>query len=74
MDFGSPGRPLVALHGHMSKVLSYAEFAARLAPEWRVIAGNAGARANHSSVADWATLTANDDESPILALRVMRRP
>ncbi|MET8944554.1 alpha/beta hydrolase [Streptomyces sp. NPDC004542] len=38
VDFGGPGRPLLALHGHMSEGMSYAGLAARLAPDWRVIA------------------------------------
>ncbi|MEU9831630.1 alpha/beta fold hydrolase [Streptosporangium sp. NPDC048047] len=38
VDFGGPGRPLIALHGHMSEGASFAEVAAALAPEWRVIA------------------------------------
>ncbi|MGW2343626.1 alpha/beta fold hydrolase [Streptomyces sp. NPDC001661] len=38
LDFGGPGRPLIALHGHMSEGASYADLADRLAPEWRVIA------------------------------------
>ncbi|MFD7711776.1 alpha/beta fold hydrolase [Streptomyces sp. NPDC059786] len=38
VDFAGPGRPLIALHGHMSEGMSYADLAARLAPDWRVIA------------------------------------
>ncbi|MFF5207896.1 alpha/beta fold hydrolase [Streptosporangium sp. NPDC000396] len=38
LDFGGTGRPLVALHGHMSEGASFADLAAALAPEWRVIA------------------------------------
>lgn len=38
VDFGGPGRLLLALHGHMSEGMSYAELAAHLAPNWRVIA------------------------------------
>ncbi|GAA3424437.1 hypothetical protein GCM10018953_16200 [Streptosporangium nondiastaticum] len=38
VDFGGPGRPLIALHGHMSEGASFARVAAALAPEWRVIA------------------------------------
>lgn len=33
VDFGGPGRPLLALHGHMSEGMSYAGLAARLAPD-----------------------------------------
>ncbi|MFJ9179275.1 alpha/beta fold hydrolase [Streptomyces sp. NPDC102360] len=38
MDFGGPGRPLIALHGHMSEGASFADLAARLAPAWRFMA------------------------------------
>ncbi|MEV0245699.1 alpha/beta hydrolase [Nocardia sp. NPDC050712] len=38
LDFGGAGRPLLALHGHMSEGASFTELAAALAPEWRVIA------------------------------------
>ncbi|WP_282797859.1 alpha/beta hydrolase [Streptomyces sp. CC224B] len=38
VDFGGPGRPLLALHGHYSEALVFAPLAAALAPEWRVIA------------------------------------
>ncbi|MET7937877.1 alpha/beta hydrolase [Streptomyces sp. NPDC005322] len=38
VDFGGPGRPLIALHGHMSEGMSYADLAGRLAPDWRLIA------------------------------------
>ncbi|NGO70046.1 alpha/beta fold hydrolase [Streptomyces boncukensis] len=38
LDFGGPGRPLLALHGHFGAALTFAPLAARLAPAWRVIA------------------------------------
>ncbi|MET8334083.1 alpha/beta fold hydrolase [Streptosporangium canum] len=38
LDFGGTGRPLVALHGHMSEGAGFAGLAAALAPEWRVVA------------------------------------
>ncbi|WP_327098753.1 alpha/beta hydrolase [Nocardia vinacea] len=37
LDFGGAGRPLLALHGHMSEAASFAELAERLAPGWRLI-------------------------------------
>ncbi|MEV4187798.1 alpha/beta hydrolase, partial [Streptosporangium canum] len=37
LDFGGTGRPLVALHGHMSEGAGFAGLAAALAPEWRVV-------------------------------------
>ncbi|MEU6234094.1 alpha/beta hydrolase [Kitasatospora sp. NPDC047058] len=38
LDFGGTGRPLVALHGHLSEGATFAALAAALGPEWRVIA------------------------------------
>lgn len=38
LDFGGPGRPLLALHGHFGCARNFAPLAAGLAPEWRVIA------------------------------------
>jgi pimeloyl-ACP methyl ester carboxylesterase len=38
IDFGGPGRPLLALHGHMSEGGSFSDLARELAPDWRVIA------------------------------------
>ncbi|MDJ1131702.1 alpha/beta hydrolase [Streptomyces iconiensis] len=38
LDFGGPGRPLLALHGHIQEARSYALLARELSPEWRVIA------------------------------------
>ena len=38
LDFGGAGRPLVALHGHMSDAESFTGLAQRLAPGWRLIA------------------------------------
>ncbi|MFD7630080.1 alpha/beta fold hydrolase [Streptomyces sp. NPDC059851] len=38
LDFGGPGRPLLALHGHLSEGASFMPLAAALGPAWRVIA------------------------------------
>ncbi|MCP3760306.1 alpha/beta fold hydrolase [Streptomyces sp. TBY4] len=38
LDFGGAGRPLLALHGHLSEGASFAALAAALGPQWRVIA------------------------------------
>ncbi|SPE47623.1 Tropinesterase [Streptomyces netropsis] len=38
LDFGGPGRPLLALHGHYNEASAFAPLAAALAPRWRVIA------------------------------------
>ncbi|WP_412077285.1 alpha/beta fold hydrolase [Streptomyces xanthophaeus] len=38
VDFGGPGRPLLALHGGLSEGAHYADLAASLGDAWRVIA------------------------------------
>ncbi|MEV4616816.1 alpha/beta hydrolase [Kitasatospora sp. NPDC049258] len=38
LDFGGPGRPLLALHGHYNEASAFASLAGALAPRWRVIA------------------------------------
>ncbi|MGC4748012.1 alpha/beta fold hydrolase [Micromonospora sp. DT201] len=38
LDFGGPGTPLLALHGHYNEALAWAPLAEALAPQWRVIA------------------------------------
>lgn len=38
LDFGGPGRPLLALHGHYNEASAFAPLAAALAPQWRVLA------------------------------------
>ncbi|MEU8277579.1 alpha/beta fold hydrolase [Microbispora bryophytorum] len=38
LDFGGPGRPLLALHGHLYEGQTWAQLAQGLAPQWRVIA------------------------------------
>ncbi|MFE9918396.1 alpha/beta fold hydrolase [Micromonospora sp. NPDC005553] len=38
LDFGGPGQPLLALHGHYNEASTFAPLADALAPQWRVIA------------------------------------
>ncbi|MEU5305394.1 alpha/beta fold hydrolase [Streptomyces noursei] len=38
LDFGGDGRPLVALHGHISEGVMFTHLAGALGPEWRLIA------------------------------------
>ncbi|GLX37854.1 hypothetical protein Sros01_39270 [Streptomyces roseochromogenus] len=38
LDFGGPGEPLLALHGHYNEASAFAPLAGALAPRWRVIA------------------------------------
>ncbi|KUL68529.1 MULTISPECIES: alpha/beta fold hydrolase [unclassified Streptomyces] len=38
LDFGGPGRPLLALHGHFNEGRTFARLARALFPHWRVVA------------------------------------
>ncbi|MFK4185678.1 alpha/beta fold hydrolase [Streptomyces sparsogenes] len=38
LDFGGTGRPLIALHGHLSEAATFAPLAQALDPSWRLIA------------------------------------
>ncbi|MCF3182590.1 alpha/beta hydrolase [Streptomyces polychromogenes] len=38
LDFGGPGQPLLALHGHYNEASAFAPLATAMAPRWRVIA------------------------------------
>ncbi|MCP2339249.1 alpha/beta fold hydrolase [Actinomadura rupiterrae] len=38
LDFGGPGRPLLALHGHLYEADTWTPLAQALAPQWRIIA------------------------------------
>jgi len=38
LDFGGPGRPLLALHGHLYEGRTWTHLARALAPRWRLIA------------------------------------
>ncbi|MFE5185482.1 alpha/beta fold hydrolase [Streptomyces sp. NPDC056628] len=38
LDFGGPGRPLLALHGHFNEGRTFAGLARALFPHWRVVA------------------------------------
>ncbi|GAB2470576.1 alpha/beta hydrolase [Streptosporangium sandarakinum] len=54
VDFGGPGRPLIALHGHMSEGASFARVAAALAPEWRVVAPDQRGHGESDRAADYS--------------------
>ncbi|MEU6105399.1 alpha/beta fold hydrolase [Streptomyces flaveolus] len=54
VDFGGQGRPLIALHGHMSEAMSYADLALRLAPYWRVVAPDQRGHGASGRAADYS--------------------
>ncbi|MFC7644390.1 alpha/beta fold hydrolase [Streptosporangium lutulentum] len=54
LDFGGTGRPLLALHGHMSEAASFAGLAAELSPEWRLIALDQRGHGHSDRAADYS--------------------
>lgn len=53
LDFGGAGRPLVALHGHLSEGATFAHLARSLGPEWRVIAPDQRGQGESDRTADY---------------------
>ncbi|MEU8837986.1 alpha/beta hydrolase [Streptomyces roseus] len=53
LDFGGPGRPLLALHGGMSEGLAFAALAAALGDAWRVIAPDQRGHGDSDRAADY---------------------
>jgi pimeloyl-ACP methyl ester carboxylesterase len=65
LDFNRPGRPLLALHGHMSEGAGFANLAVGLAPDWRVIAPDQRGHGDSDRAADYSRQGYLDD---VLAL------
>ncbi|MFC5661743.1 alpha/beta fold hydrolase [Kitasatospora misakiensis] len=53
LDFGGAGRPLVALHGHLSEGATFAHLAEALGPEWRLIAPDQRGQGESDRTADY---------------------
>ncbi|RSS80117.1 alpha/beta hydrolase [Streptomyces sp. WAC06614] len=53
LDFGGTGRPLLALHGHLSEGASFAGLAAALGDDWRVIAPDQRGHGDSDRAADY---------------------
>ncbi|WP_030209579.1 alpha/beta fold hydrolase [Streptomyces sp. NRRL S-87] len=53
VDFGGPGRPLVALHGHLSEGATFGGLAAALGTDWRVIAPDQRGQGESERAADY---------------------
>lgn len=53
VDFGGPGRPLLALHGGMSEGLAFAALAEALGDTWRVIAPDQRGHGDSDRAADY---------------------
>jgi pimeloyl-ACP methyl ester carboxylesterase len=77
LDFGGPGRPLLALHGHLDQGAMWSELAAALGPDWRVIApdqrghGQSDRAPDYSRdgyISDAAALLAHLDVRQVVAL------
>lgn len=54
LDFGGTGRPVIALHGHMSEGASFADTAARLSPGLRLIALDQRGHGHSDRAADYS--------------------
>jgi pimeloyl-ACP methyl ester carboxylesterase len=54
LDFGGTGRPLLALHGHMSEAASFADLATELSPQWRLIALDQRGHGHSDRAADYS--------------------
>ncbi|MER7671889.1 alpha/beta hydrolase [Kitasatospora sp. NPDC096128] len=54
LDFGGTGRPLLALHGHLSEGAVWTGLAAELGPDWRVIAPDQRGQGESERAADYS--------------------
>ncbi|MEU5598892.1 alpha/beta hydrolase [Streptomyces sp. NPDC020298] len=54
LDFGGTGRPIVALHGHLSEGASFAHLAQALGPDWRLIAPDQRGHGESDRAADYS--------------------
>jgi pimeloyl-ACP methyl ester carboxylesterase len=54
LDFGGTGRPLVALHGHLSEGATFTHLAQALSPEWRLIAPDQRGQGESGRAADYS--------------------
>ncbi|MFE2146572.1 alpha/beta fold hydrolase [Streptomyces sp. NPDC059456] len=54
LDFGGPGRPLLALHGGMSEAMAFAGLADALGDAWRVIAPDQRGHGDSDRAADYS--------------------
>ncbi|MFF3920601.1 alpha/beta fold hydrolase [Streptomyces sp. NPDC001852] len=54
LDFGGTGRPLIALHGHLSEGATFAPLARALGPTWRLIAPDQRGQGESDRAADYS--------------------
>ncbi|MGX5185504.1 alpha/beta fold hydrolase, partial [Streptomyces avermitilis] len=54
LDFGGTGRPLIALHGHLSEGATFAQLAQALSPDWRLIAPDQRGHGESDRAADYS--------------------
>jgi len=67
LDFGGPGRPLLALHGHFGRATIWAPLATALAPAWRVIALDQRGHGWSTTASDYSRAAYRDDVIALLA-------
>jgi pimeloyl-ACP methyl ester carboxylesterase len=54
LDAGGAGRPVLALHGHLEEGATWADLAAELAPDWRVIAPDQRGHGDSDRASDYS--------------------
>ncbi|MEU8435621.1 alpha/beta hydrolase [Streptomyces sp. NPDC029216] len=67
LDFGGPGRPLLALHGHFNEGRTFTALARALAPDWRVVAPDQRGHGFSDRAADFSREGYVDDAAALLA-------
>ncbi|GHB54988.1 hypothetical protein GCM10010347_26090 [Streptomyces cirratus] len=66
LDFGGPGRPLLALHGHFGEGRTFTRLAGELGPSWRVIAPDQRGHGRSDSPPDFCRTGYVEDAAAVL--------
>lgn len=67
LDFGGPGRPLLALHGHFAEGRTFTRLAAELGDSWRLIAPDQRGHGRSDSPSDYSRSGYVEDAAALLA-------
>ena len=68
LDFGGPGRPLLALHGLLDQGATWTHLACELAPHWRVIAPDQRGHGNSDRADDYTREGFVSDAAAVIEL------
>ncbi|MEI5101751.1 alpha/beta hydrolase [Streptomyces sp. PmtG] len=66
LDFGGPGRPLLALHGHFAEGRTFIHLARELGDSWRVVAPDQRGHGHSDSPADFSRTGYVEDAAAVL--------